>query len=444
MSAAPVQIPAVGRPKPLKVPPTEERTLRNGLRAIAIRRSTVPRAEIRLRIPAGGVYDTGDGTRARLVPETLLGGTGTRDSVAIARDLQRLGASLDAGADSDDLVVRGGGLAGNLPGLLELLAEVVTDAAFPADEVAIARDRVAQEIIIQRSQPSALASEALRARLFGKHRYGRPMPDPDAVRRIGPAPLRRFFEQRVLPRGSAIVIVGDMTPAKALDAVEAALGGWKGRSQLDKPSAPPQAPTGGPTVLVARPGAVQTTIRLGGPALSRREDGFFSLALAVMVFGGYFSSRLVKNIREDKGYTYSPNTMLDHRRRASALIINADVGTEVTAAALLEIRYELGRMAASMVPQEELDQARRYLAGATSLAVQTQAGLASYVDGLVAAGVGLDFLRDFRRNLEAVTPKDVQDAAIRYLTPRGLQTVLVGDPSAVSTTVGAFDDLEQR
>lgn len=443
VSAATIEIPAVGRPKPLKVPTHAERTLRNGLRVVAVRRPTVPRIEMRLRIPAGTSMDTGDGARATLLPRTILGGTDARDSVEIARALQRLGATLDADADHDDLLVHGGVLTANLGDFLGLTSEILRAASFPADEVAIARDRAAQEIIIQRSQPGALATEALRGRLFGKHRYGRPMPSPEAVRRIGPAPIKRFFDGFVSPRGATLVLVGDLQPARAIDAVEAALRAWKGQGRVERP-APPTVPAPGPVLLVDRPGAVQTTIRVGGPALPRRHPDFFALALAVMVFGGYFSSRLVKNIREDKGYTYSPHTLMDHKRGASSLLVQADVGTEVTAVALHEIRYELGKMAAVPVPQEELDQARRYLAGATSLSIQTQAGYATYVSGLLAAGLDLGFLKSFKRNLEAVTPEQVYAASIRHLAPRRLHTVMVGDASLVRPAVEPFSDVEVR
>ena len=443
MSAAPIEIPAVGRAKPLKVPTHTERTLRNGLRVMAVRRPTVPRVEMRLRIAAGTSMDNGDGARATMLPEVLLAGTSSRDSVEIARELQRLGASMEADADADDLIVHGGVLTANLKGFFALLAEVLRAPAFPKDEVSIARDRVAQEIIIQRSQPGAIAAEAFRGVVFGKHRYGRPRPAPEAVRRIGPSPIKRFFEQHVFPRGSTMVLVGDLQPAKAIDAVESALGSWKGAGAPARPASP-QAVSPRGIVLIDRPGAVQTTIRVGGPAVPRSHPDFFRVALGVMVFGGYFSSRLVKNIREDKGYTYSPSTLVDHKRGASTLICQADVGTEVTAAALHEIRYELGRMAAIAVPQDELDQARRYLAGATSLSIQTQGGLAAYVDGLLTSGLDLGFLKAFRSNLEAVTPDEVYEASTRYFAPRALHTVMVGDARVIAPALQAFDDVEVR
>jgi predicted Zn-dependent peptidase len=437
-----MSIPQVAPARPLKVPTVADRKLRNGLRILAVRRSSVPRAELRLRIPAGLVHDSGDGARARLLADTLMAGTATRSSVDIAYELQRLGGSLDVGVDDDDLVVRGGVLAQNLKAYFALLADVIGNAAFPNDEVAVARDRIAQEIIIRQSQPQGIAADALDARVFGKHRYGRGLPKPDAVRRIGAGPIRKYHEQHVAPRGSSIVIVGDITPARASDLAEEAFGSWRGRPAVAVPAPPPPPPTGVPALLVDRPGSVQTNIRLAGKWVRRGTPDSYALALSHLVFGGYFSSRLVKNIREDKGYTYSPGSSVDHRRAASTFIVAAEVGTDVTGPALLEMRYELSRMVLLPVQQDELDSARRYLAGVTMLSTQTQSGLAGYLDTLTSAGLGIEYLKAFRSNLDAVTIEDVQRVSTEYLSPKNLLTVLVGDESQVGDQVRALEPLE--
>jgi zinc protease len=436
------QIPAVERARPLKLPAIEEGTLRNGLRVIAVRRATVPRVEARLRIPAGHVYDHGDGARARLVGETLTAGTRSRSAFDLAQELQRLGASLDAGGDVDYLHVHGGGLARSLGGLLDLMAEVVVEPAFSADEVAVARDRVAQDILIRRSQPAGIAAEATGRRVFGRHRYGRPLPSPDAVRRIGPAPLAAFHGERVLPKGSTLVLVGDLSPTKAIERAAEAFATWKRRPVADPVAPPPPIKTGVPTLIVDRPGSVQTSIRICGPGLPRRDPEYLALSLANLVYGGYFSSRLVKNIREDKGYTYSPAALVDHRRLASTVMTVADVGADVTAASLVEIRYELGRMAALGTPQGELDAARRYFAGISMLQVQSQGGLAAAIDAAVAAGLPADYLKGFNAQLDAVTAADASTVAERLFAPKGLITILVGDASRIRASVERLDDVE--
>jgi len=238
------------------------------------------------------------------------------------------------------------------------------------------------------------------------------------------------------------VIVGDVPPAKAGDLAEEMLGSWRAKISPVAPAKPALPPTQLPVLIVDRPGAVQTNIRLAGRWLRRGEPDFYALALAHIVFGGYFSSRLVKNIREDKGYTYSPGSAVDHRRLTSTFMVAADVGTDVTGPSLLEIQYELGRMTLLPVPKEELDAGRRYLAGVTMLSTQTQSGLASYIDSITSAGLGIDYLRDFRANLERVTPDDVLRVASDYLSPQNLLTVMVGDAAVIRRPVETLGPVE--
>jgi predicted Zn-dependent peptidase len=188
---------------------------------------------------------------------------------------------------------------------------------------------------------------------------------------------------------------------------------------------------------------VQSNIRLAGRAVPRSHGDFPALALANAIYGGYFTSRLVDNIRERRGYTYSPGSSIEHRQAASAFTVSADVGTEVTAAALVEIRYELGRMVATDVTQEEVDAARRYLQGTLAMSIQTQAGLSSYLATLTTSGLGVDFLRDYPSALERVTIDAIRQTAVSYLAPARLLTVIVGDAGAVRRDLETLDGVTQ-
>ncbi|HMC52925.1 MAG TPA: pitrilysin family protein, partial [Acidimicrobiales bacterium] len=219
-------VPAVAPSRRPRLPQVLDVSQHNGLRVLVVHRPGVPRVELRLRVPLVRHGPPDSGTRARLVADTLLSGTQDRSSVAIAQELQRLGASVIATADVEVLVVSGSSLAATLVPFLELVAEIVSAATFPPAEVAVERERVAQELRIQASQPGTIAHQALVARLYGRHPYGLPLPDPEAVRRTGAARLRRFHDERVTARGSTLVLVGDLRPARAVDLVERAFGAW--------------------------------------------------------------------------------------------------------------------------------------------------------------------------------------------------------------------------
>ena len=433
-------IPAVGKPQPIRLPNVRDHALANGLRVLIARRAGIPRFESRLALSTaqGG---SGEAPRLRVLTETMLAGTPKRSSRDIAEGLQAMGGGLGSSSDAEQLILGGSCLSVNRRAFLDLLGEVVQDAAFPAHEVAIERDRVVQEIALLRSQPGVVAADALLARIYGNHVYGHGTPDPDAVAAVAPATLRRLHAARVRPDRGLLVLAGDLDVDRTLADLETALGGWE-QGEPFRALRSPVISTPAPLLLVDRPGAVQTNIRFGGPAVPRSDPGYPALALAVTVFSGYFTSRLNDNIREQKGYTYGAHSRIEHRKVSAYLSISTDVGREVTAPALVEIGYELGRMVSQPVAQSELDAARRYLQGTLAMGIQTQAGLTSYLATLAGAGLPVEYLREYPAALERVTPADVLEAARRFLSPRRLAMVLVGDAAAIRPTLDPLGEVE--
>jgi predicted Zn-dependent peptidase len=416
-------VPVPGPPRPLRTPRVAEAELRNGLRVLIVRKPTVPRVEMRLLVPRGGHRNV---AVERVVAKTLTAGTSSRSSSEIAEELQCLGASFSAASTADHLMVSGSTLSPTVGAYLGLVSELLTDSRFPTDEVTLERERVVQEVQIARSQPQTLAAEALARRVFGKHPYGRGLPEPGAVRRVGRAALQRFTTEALTARGAVLILVGDVQPRSALAVAEEAFGSWpRRRPSSAVPPPPPLRP--GPTLFVDRPGSVQTNIRIAGPALPPTDPDAYALEVANTIFGGYFVSRLVENIRERKGYTYSPRSEISHRQRASLVEVAAEVGAEVTVASLVEMRYELGRMAALEVSSEELESAQQYRSGVLAVRIQSQAGLATTLAGLVTHGLDVDYLRTYPRRIAAVTTAQVREMSLRFLAPAKLVTVLVGD-----------------
>jgi zinc protease len=437
-------VPALAKAKAPRVPNVAERTLDNGLRVLAVRRAGVPLVELRMRVPfAGppGKAGRAHTARATLLGDTLLSGTEKRSAEQIAEDLQALGGQLSASTDSDRLAFGGSVLVSGLRGMLELLGEVLTAASFPKREVEGERDRLVQELAIYRSTAGVVAREALLHRLYGEHPYGRDLPTAEEVEAVTPAQLRRLHTDRVAPQGGVLVLVGDLPPQKAIGLVEQALGGWSTSGRAAEVPALPETPRR-PALLLDRPGAVQTTLRAAAAAPSRADDDSAAFTLANLVFGGYFSSRWVANIREDKGYTYSPHALVEHPPAGSRLLLSADVATPTTAAALVETWWELGRVATQPVRQDELDQARRYAVGTLALGTASQAGLASTLSQLAGSGLGVEWLREQPTRLAGVTVDAALEAASRYLAPNRLTTVLVGDVAQVADPVRSILDVE--
>ena len=437
-------VPPLGEPRPAPVPEVHQTTLPNGLRLVVVPRPGVPLVELRLRVPfaaSGPKKAAVHAARTSVLTGSVLLGTAAHDQSGIAQAVQAHGGELTVSADADRLLFSTTMLPDGLGAVLDVVAELLVSATYPAGPVEAERSRVAERIHIARSQPSVIARNALAARRYGQHPYAQQLASVDLVAAVTPAALRKLHRARLLPAGSTLVLVGEVDPAAAVDTVGTALAGWVTEGEaVSAGPVPTLAP--GPLELVHRPGAVQSNLRLGGPAPSRTDPQLPAVRLASMVFGGYFSSRLVANIRERRGYTYSPRSGVEHLMAGSSFTVEADVATAVTGPALLEIWYELGRMALTSVTEAELESARRYLLGTLALGTATHSGLASTLSALLGAGLSADWLADHQRALATVSIDEVVEASRRWLSPAGLTAVVVGDAGVAADQLRALGPVE--
>jgi zinc protease len=432
-------LPELGPTHELTLPPEGEQAFANGLTVIAIRRPSVPLVEVRLRVP----FARADLAPAALLTQTLFSGTGQLSTVDIAAELQKVGGALGATVDPDRLLITGNALADGLPRLLEILAEVLGEAAYPADQVGIERDRLVDQIQVAQSQPAHLARVALLKRMYGDHPYAVQTPAPDDVKEVEPDALRALHGQRLHPAGATLVLVGDFDEQSTIATAEAALSTWDGGgTPVQLPPAPPLV--SGPLTLVDRPGSVQSSLRMALPGVPRTHPDHAALQLANLIFGGYFSSRWVENIREDKGYTYGPHSLIEHSIAGTSLVVSAEVATEVTAPALLETWYELGRIASLPPAQEELEQARQYALGTLQLGMSTQAGLAGLASTYAGYGLRLPWLAEHAARLAAATLDEVAAAAAKYLAPARGVTVVLGDADRVEASICGLSGVERK
>jgi predicted Zn-dependent peptidase len=413
---------------------TVDTVLDNGLRLIAVRAPAVPLVEMRLRIPFAGT-DRLHAARAEVLAATLLTGTARRDRVAVDTDLALVGADLDSGVDPEKLSISGNALSSGFETLLDVIADVLTAAAHQDNEVVRERERLVERITVARSQPGTIAREALQKHRYGDHPFTREMPEAADVSTVTPDEVRALHKASVLPRGSVLVLVGDVDLDRVVSQVSSALAGWTSdASAVVLPELPDVA--GGDLALVHRPGAVQSQIRMSAQAIPRTDPRYPALQLANLAFGGFFSSRLVENIREAKGYTYHARSSLEFTPSGATLLLETDTASEATAAALLEIRYELGRLGLVPPSESEVDTVRRYAIGSLLLSTSSQSGMASQLAALAALGLGMDYLTAHPARLAKVTTQDVAAAALEFFAPARYTGVVVGDAEKLGALRG--------
>jgi predicted Zn-dependent peptidase len=438
--AGPRPLPPLGDQRAVAGLAPVSRTLPSGLRVIVVARRTVPTVELRLRVPLAGAEPTHP-ARAELLASAILSGTERRGRVEIDDELAGIGGDLAVMVDPERLLVSGSGLAAGLPTLLDVLADLLTSATYPDSDFGRERERLVERITVARSQPRTLAREALQRRRYGDHPAAREMPLAQDVAAVAPDDVRALHQAAVLPSGSSLVLVGDLDPDQAIDQVAKALGDWSTAGQASELAELPML-TGRDLLLVDRPGAVQSQLRLSAQAVPRTDERYAAVQLANLMFGGYFSSRLVENLREDKGYTYSASSHLEYTPSAATLLVETDVTTEVTAAALLETRYEMARLSAVPPTEADLESARNYAIGSLLISLDSQPGLASTLSGLAGVGLGAEWLSGHPARLAAVTPDQVARAAEEFFTPTAFTGVVLGDTSVVGTRLRALGGVE--
>jgi zinc protease len=431
--------PSVGPLRAPRAPALTELELTGGLHAIAVRRPQVPLVQVRLVFPMPA-RDMSRPAPSLVLSESILSGTERHDREGLAAAVERLGGTLTATLAGERFVLGASCLAPCLGALMELIGEVLTGATYPAPEVKADRARTADRVILLLSRPEVLADEAFAKRLFGNHPYGAPVARPDALLRVGAPALRRLHRSLLQAKSAHLVVVGDIQPKRALAAAEAGMSNWlETRSPGVPPLRPVPAPEPGPLLLVDRPGSVQSNLRLGGAAPARSSADWPAALIANEILGGMFTSRIVENLRERNGYTYSPRSTISHGRAGSTLSIAAEVSTEVTAAALVEARYELGRIATTGVTADEVDAACRYAVGSFLVRTATQAGLASTLATLAVEGTSPGYLSAHPARIARTTKAEVDEAARRHLSPAAMVAVVVGDAGAVGEPLALVD-----
>jgi predicted Zn-dependent peptidase len=430
-------------PRPINWPAISESKLDNGLTVVLVPLHNVPKitAVLSLLAGRGTAYKTQPGV-AQLAGRVANEGTATRTSLQIKQELRSIGGALTVGVDNDATTLSASSLSDFAPKLLDIVSDVARHPAYPQSEVTLAKTNFTQEIEESRSSPDFLAQEQLDKALFGGHPYGFSVPDPAAIKNVTRDSLKTFAATYYVPNNAALVVVGDFDLAAMRSEVAKAFGSWK---RVPLPPAPKlvlPVRDKRQIYVIDRPGSVQSTILIGAPAPPRRSADYIPLRTTNMIYGGAFYSRLTRNIRESKGYTYSPFSSADLRRAAGAFTAGASVRNEVTGPTLLEMLYELDRMRVEPVTAEELQSAKTYSIGGMELELESQNSLATRISTIYVDELSRDFLQTFRDKVTAITPAEVQRSAAKYFDTYRSAIVVVGDYKQIKDQIAPFGDVK--
>jgi len=434
--------PAVGPEKPFQLAPRVEKTLANGLRVIVTRQTSVPKVSITLTVLSGYSSDPADLTGlASLTADLIQEGTKTKTSREIRRAVFGMGGSLSAAASQDYTSVLARGLAEYAPRLLELTADVVMNPTIPEDEVAILKQQHLQGVAQQKASPQFVSNRTFRRALYGEHPYARTSETEASLNAMDRARLVAFHRDHYKPNNAFLLIVGAIDPDAMIAAADKAFGGWA-RGDVAAPAYPaPPALSGRHLYFVQRPNSVQSSISVGNIVVKRSDPRWFELTLANTIYGGAFNSRIVRNIREEKGYTYSPQSALTAFGDSGFYRFAADVRNEVTGPTLTEVFKEIDKMRVGGVEASELQGAKSYLRGIFPIQTASQTGLAATLNNVYVFGLPKDYPETFRSKVAAVTADQVKSASATLLGSDDSVIAVVGDWTKVKDQLAGYKDI---
>ncbi|HEV2490557.1 MAG TPA: pitrilysin family protein [Candidatus Acidoferrales bacterium] len=435
-------VPALGPERPVGWPRRTVRTLANGMQVVLAEQHSFPKISAELFFRSGNAlvaHRSPD--MAELTARVVRTGTHARTSRQIEEDLRGMGANLGTSAGADTSAISISGLAEFADGLLGMIADLAQQATFPAEEFERERRQRLEELRIERTTPGFLAGERFRRVLFGEHPYAIVAPSETQVAEYRRDDLVSYYHENYVPSNGLLIAVGDFSSDRMMKLVEKIFGAWKAGPAPALKGAEPPVARGRAVDLVHLPGTVQAEVLLGNLAINRQSPDWHRAVLANALFGGAFNSRLVTNIREQKGYTYSPRSTFYPLRQHGYFSVHAAVRSEVVAATLTEIFYELDRIRSLPVSEGELADARNYLSGVFSLGIATTDGILGQLSTVYLDRLAENYLETYREKIRSMTAEDILAAVRRYFDSANARIVVVGDREQIESQASLFGEV---
>ncbi|MEO8647614.1 MAG: pitrilysin family protein [Acidobacteriota bacterium] len=430
--------PAGGQPKPFVFPKQDTFTLPNGMRVTLVQYGSVPKVAVQAVVRAGSLNEKVSQRWISDVVATMLKeGTTTRSAEQIARETAEMGGTIFANAGSDKTAIGGEVLSEFDTRFIDLIADVILHPKFAADDLEKIRANKLRELSIANAQAGNQAWEKFRQVAFGSHPYADIFATEAVVKTYTLPDVKAFYAGEYGAQRTQLYVVGQFDAGKVRSAVEKAFDGWKKGPEAIR-NVP--AVTGRRSLsTIDRPNAPQSTIYMGVPAVSPSDPDFVKFTVMDSLLGSSFGSRITSNIRENKGYTYSPGSFVWNRYKTGYWVESADVTTESTGASIKEILFEIDRLQKEAPSDAELQGIKNYLVGIYVLQNSTRTGVIGQLENMNYNELDKNYLDTYVQKLTAVTARDVQDMAKKYLMLDKMTMVVVGDKSKIDAQLDPYE-----
>ncbi len=433
--------PKPGAPHEFKLPAKETLHLDNGLALTFIDYGSVPKVTVLAVVRTGNIDEGRDTWLPDIAVEMLKEGTTTRSAADIARSAAGMGGELGISVAAEQTTAGISVLSDHAVAAVELLADVLRNPRFPESELPRVRANFVRNLAVARSDPQTLADEALARLVFGDHPFGRVLPQDGQIEGFGIDRLRGFYESNFGARRTHVYVAGRYDRAALEAALRKAFGDWReGPPPTDLPAGAAEKLQ---LALVDSPGAPQSSVRIAVPVPDPAHALYFPTTLMNSLLGGTFGSRITTNIREDKGYSYSPDSSINARRGGALWVMSAEVTAEHTAAAITEIFREIERLHGEAPSDAELDPVKNYRSGIFVISNSSPNGVLGQLAFMNLHGLPDDFLTHWVANMHAVTPGQVSEMARQFIRLERMTVVVAGDLASIGDSVRKLPQLER-
>ncbi len=445
--------PSEGPPKPLaardvKFPPYELQTLPNGLQVVAVLHHEQPVVSMRMLIRAGSSSDPRAKLGlAHLAANLLDQGTTTKSAEEMADIIDFIGGAMSAGAGTDLSYLNMVVMKDSFDLGMRMLSDMARHPAFAAPEIDRQKQQILSGLRVSFDDPGYVANAVFDRLVYGFHPYGMPQTGtPDTIGAITRDDLLEFHRKYFAPNNAILAIVGDVTAEEAFAEAKAVFNDWARHDVPADTFVDPPEPARR-VIIVDKPDAVQTEVRVGHLGVPRKTEDYMALNLAVRILGGEGSNRLHQVLRTERGLTYGAQASLDTLKRSGDIEAETNTRSEATGEVLRLIADEFWRIQRDRVGEHELADAKAYLTGSFPLTIETPDAIAMQILNVLFYELPIEQLQNFRERVNAVTVDDVQRVARAYLKPDRLAVVLVGNASAFESQLakvgfGRFERIE--
>jgi zinc protease len=430
----------------LALPPMAEKTLNNGLKIIVAENHEQPVVSMRLLIKAGSCLDPAD--RAGLANMTaglLRKGTATRDANKISQEIDFIGGSLGAGSDLDASYATSEVLSKHFDKGLNLLSDIVLNPAFASAEIERLRKQTIGALMQSKDDPNSIVDEQYKKYLFGDHPYGKPESGTiESVSSLTRDDIVAFWQKNYIPNNSVLFVVGDVKPEDVFPKIEANLGAWKQGTPPDMKFVAAKPASGIKIVLINKPDATQSSIKIGNLGIDRYNPDIFNCRVMNYILGGGgFVSRMMTEIRQKRGLTYDINSQFTYNRFPGEFTVTTYTRNDSTARAISGIFEELNKIRDADVAPQELKETISFYNGMFPRQFETLDQVANQLSNVELYSLGKDYLAGYLDRIGKVTEVDVRSVAQKYIDPKNVLIVVVGRADDIREMLKQFGPITE-